>query len=229
MADAVKLWWAWRKNADKPFLRSLMLAALALIFTAATVAASIFSSLIVTTGVVDVLVDSPLCGGINTTTAAWHSVKYYVDQTSGSYAEACYLNTTTLPIGCSSFMQPNIPLQVENVPCPFLNTTWCNTTDAVRLDTGLIDVGKTFGLNLAAHERVSFRKRTTCTILPIEGAYDVVNVQDYPLLQEDRPALPEEQVLIMYYGPTFSRQLPVATYIFSLFVSNTTHNPQTFE
>jgi hypothetical protein len=205
MADAVKLWWAWRKNADKPFLRSLVLVMLALTFTAATVAASVFSSLIVTTGVVEILVDSPLCGGINTTGTVWRSVKSYVDQTSGSYAKACYLNTTTLSTGCSSFMQPNIPLKVENAPCPFLNTTWCNTTEAVSLDTGLIDVGKTFGLNLAAQDRVSFRKRTTCTILPIEGAYDVVNVRDYPQLQEDRPALTQEQVMILYYGPTFSK------------------------
>jgi hypothetical protein len=158
MAEAIKLWWAWRNNANGAFLRSFILMLLALLFTVATVAASVFSSLIVDTGTITVLIDSPLCGGIGNKSA--DTFANQINYIAPSYADRCMRNGS-LPSGCDSYMQPNIPLMVQDVLCPFLNTTWCNTTEAVSVDTGLIDMGKTFGLNLKAKDRVQFRKKTT--------------------------------------------------------------------
>lgn len=95
-------------------------------------------------------------------------------------------------------MQPYIPLIAQDEPCPFLNSTWCNTTEAVNADTGLIDMGQTFRLNLEAKDRVQFQKNTTCTVPPIEGAYDVVNLADYPELKSTgRGIIPGEQLVIL--------------------------------
>jgi len=71
VAEAVELWWAWRKSADRPFLGSALLMLIAILFTAMTVAASIFSSLIVNTGTIDVLVDSTRCAAVGFNGTAW--------------------------------------------------------------------------------------------------------------------------------------------------------------
>jgi hypothetical protein len=97
MADAVKLWWAWRKKAYRPFLRSILLVLLALGFSLATVAASIFSSLVVDNGTIDVLVDSPLCGRINSTGTAWRTYNIAFDRSATAYVASCYKNGSLGP------------------------------------------------------------------------------------------------------------------------------------
>jgi hypothetical protein len=116
-------------------------------------------------------------------------------------------------------MQPNISLTVTNVPCPFLKTTACDTKDAVGMDSGLLDIGKTFGLNLKAEDRVQHRKKTTCTVLPIKGAYKVIDLKDHPEVDVGRYVLPNEQAVVLYYGPTFGT-IPKASYVASLTMSN---------
>jgi hypothetical protein len=224
MADATKLWWAWRKRAKRSFLRSIVLVLLALLFTISTAAASIFSSLIVETGTIDVLIDSPLCGRINSTGTDWQSYTIEFDRSAVAYTTNCYKNGT-LPPSCNVYMQPDIPLKVQDEPCPFLNTTWCDTKEAVSIDSGLLDVGKTFGLNLAAKDRVQYRKKTTCTVLPIRGAYDVVDLKNVPFLADGtRGQFPGEQILVLYYGPTLG-QIPKASFYASLLMSNISGRP----
>ncbi|KAI4607715.1 hypothetical protein J4E80_009456 [Alternaria sp. BMP 0032] len=194
------LYWAWRKKADRPFLRSILLVLIAMLFAAITITASIFSSLIVDTGTVTVMVDSPSCGQVNVTGTVWRPYGQLIDRAASAYTRECYRDGP-LPPACNVFTQPNIPLNVENVPCPF-NDTMCDTKDAVRIDSGLIDVSKTFGLNLAAQDRVSFRKKTECTVLPVEGYYDVVDLEERPMWKPDyREILPGEQVAVFFYGP----------------------------
>ncbi|RAR10171.1 hypothetical protein DDE82_001446 [Stemphylium lycopersici] len=206
VAEAVKLWWVWRKKTERPFLRSLLLVLIAIAFTSVTIAASIFSSLIVDTGVIDVLVDSPLCGGATVNTTAIRTYVTALHATAPTYAQECYGNGS-LPATCDTFTQPSIPLKTENIPCPF-NETMCNTEDSIRVDSGLIDVGKAFGLNLAAKDRVRHRKQIECSVLPIEGYWDVVPLEiATPLWPTYRAPFPEEEIFIAYYGP-HSRAAP---------------------
>jgi hypothetical protein len=225
VADAVKLWWAWRKKANHAFLRSLLLVVLALVFTVATVAASIFSSLIISSGTIDVLVKSPLCGRINSTGTDWRSYTIEFDRSATAYTQSCYKNTSLGP-SCNVFMQPNIPLKVTSEPCPFDNATAaCDTKDAVGVDSGLLDVGKTFGLNLKEQDRVQYQKRTTCTVLPIKDAYKVFSLEDMPELADGgRKVYPGEEIVVLYYGPTFGA-IPKATFFASLLLSNTSGRP----
>jgi hypothetical protein len=219
----MKLYWAWRRKADRPFLRSILLVVIAMLFAAVTITASIFSSLIVDSGTITVLVNSPSCGEVNITGTAWRTYAQMVDRSAPAYTQECYRDGP-LPPACDVFTQPNIPLKVENVPCPF-NKTVCGAKDAVRIDSGLIDVSQTFGLNLAAQDRVSFRKKTECTVLPVEGYYDVIDLKDMPIWKPDyREILPEEQIAAFFYGP----KPPFDTgesYIIYLIASNSSGNP----
>jgi hypothetical protein len=179
MTDALKLYWAWRKKSSRAFLRSILLVLLALIFTVATVAASVSSSLIVNGGTIEVLVNSPYCGRVNTNADVGRVNTIGVDQTAPEYSAACYKNGS-LPSTCDVFMQHNIPLKVQDAPCPLLNDTWCDTTESVNYDTGMLDVGKTFGMNLADKDRVQYRKSTTCSILPIKDHFMIFEAKNAP-------------------------------------------------
>lgn len=189
MTDAVKLWWSWRKVVERPFLRSFLLISLALLFTSATIAASIFSSQIVKTGIIPVLVNSPLCGGYSNNSGPFET---QVRSIAPTMMDTCYQRGRLLG-SCQWYMQPNIPLTIQDAPCPFNDTRWCDTKEAVSMDTGLLDISKTFGLNLKAKDRTQFRRKTVCTVLPIEGAYDVINVAEHPeLTTKRRDILPNE-------------------------------------
>jgi hypothetical protein len=227
MADSIKLYWAWRKKADRPFLRSALLVLLAFLFTAGTIAASVFSSLIVKGGTITVLVDSPFCGRANSNPDAGRTFSLSVDIYAQGYASNCYRTFNgSLPASCEVFVQPNIALIVEDAPCPFPNKTWCDTKEAVSVDSGLLDVGKAFGFNLPARDRVMQRKKTTCSVLPIEGHYGIYNVKDYPSLDEDSPS-PDAQIAVLKYGYTFKKEA-WASYVVSLTMSNVTIQPTTW-
>ncbi|KAH8630678.1 hypothetical protein IG631_15255 [Alternaria alternata] len=220
VAEALKLWWAWRKNTDRPFLRSMVLVLVAMLFTAVTVAASVFSSFVVDSGSIEVLVDSPLCGRINGTGTAWRTYITTLIANAPVYAGACYRNGS-LPALCNdAFTNVNIPLTVGSTPCPF-NETMCGTKNAVTVDSGLVDVGKMFGLNLAAKDRVMFRKKVSCTVLPSEGSYEVFDLELIPnLVPADRFIFPGEQILALLYGRTDKTK--IESYIGYLLVSNIT-------
>jgi len=222
MADALKLWWAWRKKTDRPLLRSLTLMVLALVFTIGTIASSIFSSLIVDTGTIEVLVDSPYCGRVNSNPDNGRAYSLNIDELAPRYTSTCYKNGS-LPSSCEVFTQPNIPLAIEDAPCPFKNGTWCFSKDAVKVDSGLLDVGKTFGLNVAGKDRVQYRKVTTCAVLPIDGHWGVYDSNKYPSLRYLRQ-VPGDQLAIVSYGTSFE-EATWATWSVSLTMSNITGHP----
>ena len=204
IAEAMKLYWAWRRKADRPFLRSILLVLVAILFAAVTITASVFSSLIVDTGTITVLVDAPNCGQVNISGTAWRTYGQGIDIAAPAYTQECYRDGP-LPPACNVFTQPNIPLKVEDVPC-FFNETMCSkkgtTKDAVRIDSGLLDVSKTFGLNLPDRDRVSFRKQIECGIPAVDGYYDVIDLEEMPIWKpEYREILPGEQVAVYFYGP----------------------------
>ena len=118
VAEALKLWWAWRKNTDRPFLRSMVLVLVAMLFTAVTVAASVFSSFVVDSGSIEVLVDSPLCGRINGTGTAWRTYITTLIANAPVYAGACYRNGSLPALSNDAFTNVNIPLTVRSTkPC----------------------------------------------------------------------------------------------------------------
>ncbi|PSN62993.1 hypothetical protein BS50DRAFT_591218 [Corynespora cassiicola Philippines] len=202
MADTIKLWWAWRHKAKRPFLRSLVLLLLALSFTATTIAASVFSSLIVSTKDLIVLVDSPKCGSVDTSRFFTAFYADRVEAVASPYAEECYRDGT-LPETCKAFVRPNIPFTITEAPCPF-DPIICKN-GSVSLDSGLLDVGPTFGLNIKPSEGVKFRKKTTCAVLPLVREHvDVLNYTEYmeSNVSFSREPIEGESVISFSYGPT---------------------------
>lgn len=224
VTDTLKLWWAWKKKTDRPFLRSIFLIVLALIFTVATIAASISSSFIVSSGAIIVLVDSPFCGRVNTNPTVGQPYGMIKDDAGANYAADCYQNSSR-PSSCEIFTQPNIPLNVKDAPCPFKNKTWCATEAAANVDSGLLDVGTTFGLNIETKDRVRFRQSTTCTVFPIDGHWGIYNAQNFSSLK-GLTNVPNERLAIASYGTTF-QEAAMVTISVSMTLFNLTTGPGT--
>ena len=177
-AELVKLWWAWRKNGERIFVRSLLQMLLAILFSIATVATSILSSYIVTTANLEVLVESPSCGFVNISrldqahggdNAYWSKVK----STAFQYSLDCYQEGKPEPAKCNVFTKPKVPQMVTHeAVCPF-SPLMCveGNTSAVDVDSGLLDLNTHFGLNLPPRDRVKFRRKVSCAVLPVEGYY----------------------------------------------------------
>jgi hypothetical protein len=227
MADSVKLWWSWKKRNDGVLLRSLIQLLLATLCSVGFVATSIFSSFVVNTSDLEVLVNSPSCGLINTTLPVnmFRIQLAAVASLSTPYAQECYHNSTILPARCKAFVRPSIPFTTEKVPCPFASE-FCTGADvdsssAVALDSGLVDLNDGFGLNLPEKDRVYYRRRTTCTVLPLSGHATVIDASELPWSVYNRLALPGEQALVLHYGdrPNLG-DWKNATFVYSLMSTN---------
>jgi hypothetical protein len=173
ITDTIKLWWAWRAKAKRPLLRSLLLLLAALLFMAVSGAASVFSSLVVDSKNLVVLVDSLGCGWASTQRIFAGDYVYPVKAASAPYASQCYNATAingTLPAACNILVQRELPFETRKMPCP-LGSDVCQDTPGVEFDTGLIDVGPAFGLDLPSSDGVKYRKKTTCGILAFRRPY----------------------------------------------------------
>ncbi|CAO2652324.1 Nn.00g006070.m01.CDS01 [Neocucurbitaria sp. VM-36] len=207
LADWVKLWWVWRKRTTKALTRSILLCSLTSLFAAATIVAGVFSSYVVDTSNLHVLVDSPECGPLrpndgNTFSAnnlAFLDYSSKLEALSVPYAQECYQEGTSLPVRCRIFVQPNIPLVPERHDCPFADTI-CKPFDqpGVTVDSGLVDANEIFGWNLQAHQRLKYRRKTTCGVIKTQEYQTVFEAKDYPF--NTRPLLPGEQNLAAHYG-----------------------------
>lgn len=173
VTDTIKLWWAWRNKARRSLLRSLVLLLAALLFVAASGAASIFSSLVVDSRGLVVLVDSPDCGWASTQRIFAGEYVYPVKAASVPYASQCYnpaATNVTLPAACNALVQRELPFETRKVPCSLGNNV-CQDDPGIEFDTGLINVGPAFGLDLSSSDRVQYRKKTTCGILAFKRPY----------------------------------------------------------
>lgn len=208
MADSLRLWWVWRergKSGSAIHRRSLFLFLLALTFTAITLAAGVFSSYVVSSSDLEVLVGSPFCGII----PAWESdfsdssdtYPMAVIEASDTYASRCYQNASTHSAVCKVFIHPALPYNITRVPCPFASPL-CLEQDphAVELDTGLIDVTSTFGLNIPRQDRVRYQKKTTCSVLPLGNFTKIVDASKIEDTFGRKAIFPEEKILTLNYG-----------------------------
>jgi hypothetical protein len=154
----------------------------------------------------EVLVLSPLCGSIDYLASMDASRNYVatVSTTSVPYAEECYREQTLLPARCKAYVHPRISFTTERAACPFdqkfciANTSASNP--AVLLDSGLVDLNDGFGFNLPDRDRISYRRRTTCAVLSLEGRTSIVNASDFPDALQANRDIPGEQLLLTHYG-----------------------------
>ena len=174
MADTIKLWWAWRSKARRPLLRSIVLIFVAVAFAAATGAASVFSSLVVDTTDLQVLVKSRGCGWVHFIRAFERGYRSPVKSASVPYARQCYVGASgdkDLPLACNVLVNRELLYNTSRVPCPFDADACEPGVDSVTFDTGLLDVGPSFGLNIASSDGVKFRQKMTCSVMYAGGVY----------------------------------------------------------
>ncbi|KAF2877339.1 hypothetical protein BDV95DRAFT_143204 [Massariosphaeria phaeospora] len=198
LTDFIKLWWSWRHRSNHSFTRSLPVFALAVFFVAATIATSLLSSFVISTTNLEVLVSSPFCGSVNgSDMSETRSYSSSFGLNADTYAQQCYQNGT-LPTLCNIFTRPKVPFTAERVACPFANL--CEGGDALHLDSGLLDVSDTFGINLPSEDRVQLRRTATCAVLSLDGRTEVRPASELDQSVRWRPLLPGEEVLYLDYG-----------------------------
>lgn len=207
-ADSVKLWVIWRKATEYASIRTAKFTSTALMYMAVSLAAGIFSSYVATSSNVEVLVNSPHCGSLNWSASSWQSYLASVATVTESYAAQCYRSNETrsdepLPSLCNIFTRPNIAFSTHTDQCPF-NSTMC-ASPAVVLDSDFVDVGMAFGINLSSKEKMRYRKRSTCAMLPLEGHTKIVNGSFIQPGSISRDSLPGEEYIIYNYGSRSGR------------------------
>ena len=223
LTESLKLWWVWRKRAKKSLLRSLPLLSLAFLFTISTITVGIFSSYVVDSSDIAILVSSPNCSTINYVPSelneigeadyeVWSTdIRKKVSELAGTYSRDCYVNQTpTMPERCKIFVRPAIPSTHERRSCPF-EQSMCKQImqePGLAVDTGMFDIGDYIGLNLAKKDAVKFRQRGTCSVLELEGRYTTfdassgINHAIEPYL--GRKLWAEEQVRFIHLGAAIS-------------------------
>lgn len=174
-AESFKLWLAWRRSDIGAFWKTLLQGGVAILFAVASLAAGTFSAYVAVSSNVEVLVSSPHCGTLNYTYPKWDAYNSAVEATASSYAPACFKNGP-LPSQCNVYSKPNIAFTTKEVDCPF-QKSMC-AASAIELDSGFVNVRDAFGLNIGNKDNLSYRKKSTCTMLPLEGRTAIVNASE---------------------------------------------------
>ncbi len=97
-----------------------------------------------------------------------HAAKRAHDvQLSLEYALACYLSqpSTDLSSTCHTFKTPKLLWQTLNGSCPFDAQLCQKGTRAVVLETDYIDSHDDLGINAEPHDRLRYRRKTTCAVV----------------------------------------------------------------
>lgn len=124
-------------------------------------------------------------------------------------------------------MRPSLPFAInQNATCPFESGACLfSDTEALEMDTGLLDSHEDFGINAAPQDRIQFRRVATCA--PLHGkqyaSYLNVNNSDSvlgPQLLVNAGPTPVNNYTFMYYTRTFLFQVDYAL----RYVALTLHN-----
>ncbi|KAF2736414.1 hypothetical protein EJ04DRAFT_432960 [Polyplosphaeria fusca] len=212
VADSIKLWFSWRNGTDAALSRTLAYTSVALLFTAASLATSTFSAYVAVGSNIEVLVSSPHCASLNWTAPFWQSYGTAVELQAESYGPICYKNGS-LPGICNIYSRPNVAFTTEMVDCPF-DKNIC-ASSGVAFDSGLVDVRDAFGLNLETKDKMSYRKKTICSMLKTDGRTRIGDASNTSTVTIGRELLPGEQFIWYLYGngqrdpssPTFGNSL----------------------
>ncbi|KAF2682356.1 hypothetical protein K458DRAFT_57598 [Lentithecium fluviatile CBS 122367] len=199
IADLLKLGWTWRHKTRRPLLRTSFLVALATLFTVVTITASIFSSLVVDSSDIVVLVRSPSCSWVAPKVMASGEYAGSVFGSASDLCRQCYKEIDgPLPKACKSLFRPSLAYEVQKTSCPF-NEGMCEQGAVISMDSGLLDLNEAFGLNLPDKDRVRFRRKATCAPLTQDGHTKIVNYNQSSLSLVRESLVSDEQVAILSY------------------------------
>ena len=186
-------WTSWRETSG-PFSYSIIVASVAILYAAFFMIAGVLSNQVANAGPA-VLSKSHHCGVWNQSyydIAAFGpnpesedsltlSVQYLTKtnhnvQLSLEYAQECYMSQPPdyMSSTCDTMPKPALNWTSNATSCPF-QPHMCNKhSDAVDLDTGVIDSHHDLGINAKQKDRLTYRRTTTCAVLDDDG-----HVQDW--------------------------------------------------
>ena len=128
------------------------------------------------------------------------------------YAEDCYKQRDFVPARCTNtFVKSKIQVTAEQTECPWAPSMCpAGALPAVSMDSGVVDQGS-LGFNVRAEDGVKFRKKTVCSVLPVEPYFSVSNASLFESTLA-RDALSDEEIgWLRYYADqtkvTFSQSL----------------------
>ncbi|KAF2645509.1 hypothetical protein P280DRAFT_531672 [Massarina eburnea CBS 473.64] len=201
IADSFKLWWTWRRISQRVLLRSLLPVLMALLFAVGSVASSIFSTYVISTTRMEILVQSPHCGRASVTGKNGASaLQYNFGSILSSYARDCYSDKDYVLSRCqNTFIKPNVSFSIETTDCPW-DTSMCPIQNGlpITLDSGLLGESQ-FGFNVEQSNRVHFRKKTVCNVLPYKNYLTVSNGTKFKVGMA-RATLLDERFWLYYFG-----------------------------
>ncbi|KAI9890825.1 MAG: hypothetical protein M1814_003609 [Vezdaea aestivalis] len=88
-------------------------------------------------------------------------------ESAANYARECY-GAVYNPIQCNTYPRSQIQYATtKNVPCPFAANRCINNL-SVAFDTGHINTHDVFGINAPKHERITYRRVTTCAPINLD-------------------------------------------------------------
>jgi hypothetical protein len=195
--ELLELGWHWKGRINRVLLRILPLVLICMLHSAGFTAAGLFSSRVVDAANEVLLLPSVNCGLIDLsllpTSSREHtlSLKELLNLDnmiisgktnileSKLIARTCYPRLDgTLPdlqsSLCQSLVAPGIPSNIStSEECPFAQSACL--TRAVSLDTGLADSDTQFGINSPPQDRIQYRRKTVCTVIPMEERYKLLS------------------------------------------------------
>ena len=168
-----KLFFYWWRCAERPLLRSVPLALLALCNLVLFGLAGIFSSEVTKAAGNETLIVSPDCGFFflnetdrDTAQSAYNSRVLNGTITASGYARACYGQSQNV-LECNQYVQQQLTWTTnQNASCPF-SPELCvyGPTSGYEMDTGPIDSHTMLGINAPEEDRVTYRKVSTCSVI----------------------------------------------------------------
>jgi hypothetical protein len=187
--------WCWKRRTKRVAARISPIILICIVHFSIFAVAGLFSSRIADAANEVLLVPSNHCGtpDITFSTATSHSQPLSLEelddldslvvgtrqslQDTKEISRTCYSRLDgTVPDSYSSVCQhmivPSIASAINRSDeCPFESAACASSV--LSMDTGLLDSHTHFGINSPRKDRIQFRRRTTCTILPLENRYKV--------------------------------------------------------
>lgn len=189
LTELLTISWTWRRQADRIFVRSLLLGIPAAIALVLSTLAGIFSSRAIRSAGNDTLTTSQSCGywtafngtdvldetDVEAQLIIINDLNSTID--AASYANACYTSNPD-SLRCRIYTTPTLPYTVESsATCPF-PSGWCYFSDtaAYKMDTGKLDSNDHLGINFPPDYRVTIQRITTCAPIHIANYTETVQV-----------------------------------------------------
>ena len=217
----LKLRWRWRGRTTSSWTSSIVTAFLAAIYFVSAFVAGLYSSSILESSNLEVLLGGNISGYWmpESARATQHQIEeqqaasgtYLAElvKDSTQYARSCYNADVPKTPSCSVFSAAAVKWKSNHTShCEFADDLCLGQADAVLLDTGYLDSNLVFGINSDKADTLSIRKITTCTPLDSKPYLHSVEGNVVAELWTEESVSTQDRFEALFYGPTTAPVYP---------------------